>query len=290
MRRARIALAMALLLFACRKRPTPGEPPPSIAITKAPEDAGPPSSPSTTSTPSTTTFVPPPPPPPAKNAPLVRPVRWLCKEQGCEGYPTYAYDYLPAVSADDAFVAYVEERDGWGHTRTPGVRVVAVDTTASIAFFPLVTGADDMNSMATVARRKAEFQKLVDAANAGLAPYAFRPLFPRSEGPACGPGSTDPCQSFLFPDLRIEVQTIEEGAAAGSGTERVIVEHLGKEVARVNAKAWDPLSGCSTRSFGLVGARADARLAVFVSDIVMTGHNCDGVEESQPWAVKIVRW
>jgi hypothetical protein len=64
----------------------------------------------------------------------------------------------------------------------------------------------------------------------------------------------------------------------------------GESKTRASAKDWDPMSNCSQRAFQLIGVRADVKVAVFVSQIVSTGHNCDGVAEHQPWAVRIVRW
>lgn len=119
-------------------------------------------------------------------APAVRPVRWTCEEQECEGWPVYAYEYLPAVSDDGELVAIVEERDGWRHTRQPGVRIVSVRTRATVQFFPLTTGERDMTTMATVMRRKGEFEALVAAANNGLSKLPFRALYPAANEVARG--------------------------------------------------------------------------------------------------------
>ncbi|HSO34925.1 MAG TPA: hypothetical protein VLT33_20490 [Labilithrix sp.] len=229
---------------------------------------------------------------PAKNAPHVRAVRWICEEQDCEGYPVFAYDYLPAVSADGRFVAHVEERDGWGHSSEVGVRVVSTESGASVAFFSVVAGARNMDSMKAALARKAEFQALVDAANAGLAPFAFRPLFPRTSSADCGSGrpGAPACARSLVPELAIDVWSKDDQGPRSSGIAKVVVRQGGKELANVSAKDWDPGSGCSTRAFELLGARADAHVAVFVSNLVMTGHNCDGVKERQPWPVRVVRW
>jgi len=213
------------------------------------------------------------PAPRAKSAPLVRAVKWLCQDQSCEGAPQLAYDYLPAVSADGKFVAHVEEGDGWGHTQHVGVRVTSSETGLPVDFFPVLVRGRDMATMTAVLRNKGEFEGLIHAANAGLAPYDFRPLFPES-----------------VRELAIEVVAKDERDPAAPGLAKVIVRQSGKVVARVDATTWNPGSGCSTRAFRLLGARADAHVAVFLSRIVMTGHNCDGVAEPQPWPIKIVRW
>lgn len=169
--------------------------------------------------------------------PFVRPVKWLCDEQECEGQPTIAYDYLPAVTSDGRFVATVEERDGWGHTRVPGVRVYDTRTNASVEFYPVLEPGIDLHKDLS---KKSEHEARIKAVNAALAGRGFRPL-----------------QAFASPPAP-------------------------------SAK-WDPLSGCSTRAFQFAGGRRDVGVAVFVSRIVMTGHNCDGVPEQQPWAVRVVR-
>ena len=229
------------------------------------------------------------PAPRAKTAPLVRAVTWICQEQSCEGGPVLAYDYLPAVSADGKFVAHVEERDGWGHTKRVGVRVTSTETGESADFFPVVVRARDMTTMEAALRHKGEHEALIRAANAGLAAYDFRPLFPETSSTDCGAGKPG-CARRLVPELAIDVVSKDEHDATSPGIAKVIVRQGGKEMVRVDARDWDPESGCSTRAFGLLGARADAHVAVFLSTIVMTGHNCDGVVERQPWAIKIGRW
>ncbi len=149
------------------------------------------------------------------HSPRVRAVRWTCDEQECEGWPVYAYEYLPAVSDDGELVAIVEERDGWRHTAQPGVRIVSVRTHATVQFFPLTIGARDMTTMPTVERRKGEFEALVAAANDGLSKTPFRALYPASNELARGDTRDwDPesgCSTRAFqlvgvrPELRLAV-------------------------------------------------------------------------------------
>jgi hypothetical protein len=199
----------------------------------------------------------------------------LCHDQDCEGAPRFAYDYLPAVSADGHHVAIVEERDGWAHTRMPGVRVSSTDSGASEAFFSVIVPGVDLTRDL---RRKAEYESLVRTGNEGLAAFDFRPLFPATEE------TSESGRTILrVAGIQIEVSSPDQPRP------EIVIRH-GTVTKHVPTHDWDPGSGCSLRAFRFAGARPDVRVAVFVSEITMTGHNCDGVAERQPWAVRAVRW
>lgn len=222
----------------------------------------------------------------------------------CEWWPTYGYDYLPAVRADGALVAVVEERDGWGHTKTPGVRFVATSDGSTAAFHPLVTGANDMRTYAVVNARRAEFSALVDAANAGLDAQAWWPLLPPGE-PTIeldeGKGFRKAALAEGCESCRVRVRWSVTGVVVtltgrrfqGFGippadAELATVAVDGKEVARVRAAAWPRAASCSTTVLTPVGVRREARTAVFTETAVETTHACDGVAEPRVWHP--VRW
>jgi hypothetical protein len=236
--------------------------------------------------------------------PQVRVQQWLCESQMCEGWPTYAYDYLPAASADGDVVAVVEERDGWGHTRTPGVRFVATSSGASAAFHPLVTGTNDVTSYAVVTARRTEFAALVDAANTALDARAWWPLLPPGEPAieldqgngfreASGADGCEACRVRVRWSVAGIVVTLTGRKFIGSGippndADLATVAVDGKEVARARAGAWPKAPSCSTTVLEPIGVRREARVVVFTETRVLTTHFCDGIEEPRVW--HSMRW
>lgn len=219
---------------------------------------------------------------------LVRAVRWLCEEQACEGGPEFAYDGLPAVSANGDHVAIVEERDGWGHTPAPGVRIVNATTGASERFLSLAVPSVDLRRDLS---KKSVYEARIRAANEALSAYDLRPLWPADEHrgePVDGAEGKPVRVVARVAGVRIEMRYGDRAVSTEKLLE-VVVEH-GGVTKRVAAGAWDAGGVCSHRAFRLSGLRPDVRVAVFVSEITSTTHGCDGVPEPQPWPVRVVRW
>lgn len=242
----------------------------------------------------------------ASAKPRVRATKWVCEEQQCEGWPTFAYDYLPAVTKDGATLAVVEERDGWGHVPDPGVRFLDATKATSVAFHPLARGERDITSYAAFAKRKTELEDLVAKANEALDARSWVTLLPvkdpptfvdRGKGWEKLDGAVDDCKSCRFrTDWSVAAVTVSliskafaGGVAAPGALERASVTVDGRTVKTVtDMTSWRAKKGCAERILQLVGIRRDPNVAAFLETSGSTTHACDGKREPQEY--RVLRW
>lgn len=234
----------------------------------------------------------------APHGPLVRATAWVCEDQECEGKPTLAYDYLPAVAADGT-VALVEERDGWGHVSKPGIRFVGAD--GKTAFVPTVTG-QPTGSFEVFSKHKREHEAAITNANAELNRRQMRAMFldpaPKAEvligkdwKPSDGAGAQGARVRTRYRTGDVEVQVVLADGhepATPSNLHEIVVLQAGREVLRRAGKSFADRSGCSARAMTPPYAHADLHTVAFSFTNGMTSHACDGKEE--PQVHHVLRW
>jgi hypothetical protein len=216
--------------------------------------------------------------------PRVRPVKWVCRDWECESRPSLAYEGLPAVSQDGAIVAFVEERDGWGHVKQAGIRLVARD--GATTFLP-TTARPTTESFEAYAAHRAEHQGVVDDANRVLATAQYRALLPVSLGEGARASATvaGVRVTFVFPD---------EAAAQGGFMNRPgplfteLTIEAGGPIVRRSGTDFPDEAGCSARRLVVDGIDPAARVLAFTFTNGLTQHNCDGRPE--PQVHHVVRW
>lgn len=248
--------------------------------------------------------------PASKVKPQVRPKKWVCDDQACEGWSSFAYDFLPAVTTDGAIAAVVEERDGWGHVPDPGVRFVETKDGASLEFHALAQGKRDLGTYEAFAKRKSELEGIVAKANAALDGKSWVTLLPagdpltfmqRDGGWTKIDGEDGKCVSCTFESRwtasGITLALVTSQPSFGDGVDphrvrgaKVTVD--GKVVLEkkvdVSATLWPVKKGCSDRKLVLLGMRRDPNVAVLRETHGATTHACDGKRE--PQEVRVLRW
>lgn len=250
--------------------------------------------------------------PPGNVRPHVRAKKWVCTEQECEGWSSFAYDSLPAVTTDGAIAAVVEERDGWGHVPDPGVRFVDTRDGASLEFHALAQGKRDLVTYQAFAARKSELEGIVAKANAALDAKRWVTLLPAGDpltfmlqqGRWVKIDAEDiNCVACTFESRwtvsGITVALVTSAPSFGGGVEpktvkgvkitvdgRVVVEKKTEGGAR--GPLWPVKAGCSERKLVLLGARRDPNVALLRETHGATTHACDGKRE--PQEVRALRW
>lgn len=247
-------------------------------------------------------------PAPAGAHPRVRVDHWLCEDQECEGGPTYAYDDLPAVHEDGSVVAVVEERDGWGHTKSPGIRLLS-SSSATLAFYPVVSKNAKTHDEADIAASRAKHEPLLAAVNAELSKATWRPLLPPNfvAWEVRVNGQWTAAESLAENAARPEERAVSEVAGVRltfyarpnssgfSGPNRVdldVLDHIdlqteNKVVASINTRSWTD-HRCSQTVVRALGVRPELRIALLAQMSGRTSHACDGKEEKDSYHV--VRW
>lgn len=233
----------------------------------------------------------------AGRAPLVRATKWVCEDQACEGMPTLAYDYLPAVTESGDAVAFVEERDGWGHTAKIGIHLVS--GSREIAFLPTVTG-DGTRTFVDYSKKAAAHRGVIDAANTELAKLGLRPLFPlTSAGEEVlvsgrwtkADASDTGKRRAVYTYANVRVVVTEPKADDTLSTARfasIAVSVDGKEVVKKAGKELPDSAGCSARRMRLDGIRVESRALAITYTNGTTSHACDGKPE--PQVHHVIRW
>lgn len=232
-------------------------------------------------------------------APLVRATKWVCEDQDCEGMPTLAYDYLPAVTESGDVVAFVEERDGWGHTAKIGIHLVS--GSREIAFLPTVTG-DGTQTFADYIKKAATHKAVIDAANADLAKRGLRPLYPLTaagEEVLVSGRWTKADESegrkrrsvYTFANVRVVVTEPKNDDIQSRSQvrfEAIAVSVDGREVVKKTGAELPDSAGCSARRMKLDGVRVDSRALALTYTNGETSHACDGKPE--PQVHHVIRW
>jgi hypothetical protein len=293
-----LTLVLLVPLLACADAPPP-------AVAKAPASQSAPS-PEPPVVPAQSAPPPAPPAPPAapvdaaapaSSAPLVRATKWVCDEQECEGRPVVAYDYLPAVTESGDLVAFVEERDGWGHTAKIGVHLVS--GSREVAFLPTVTG-DETLTLAAYQKKAKLHEGAITSANAALSKHPFRPLYPlavageevlvKGAWTKMADGITGKRRvTHAYANVRVVVtDPKDDEAQAGPRFESLVVEVDGKEVVTKKGTELPDQAGCSARRMVLDGVRAASKALALTFTNGATSHACDARRE--PQVHHVVRW
>lgn len=213
--------------------------------------------------------------------------------------PTLAYDYLPAVSESGDVVAFVEERDGWGHTAKIGVHLVS--GSREIAFLPTVT-RDGTSTFADYSKKAAAHRGVIDAANAELAKRGLRPLFPFSSAgeevlvsgrwtKADASAGGKRRAVYTFANVRVVVtDPKDDGMVSRSHVrfESIAVFVDGKEVVKKMGGDLPDSAGCSGRRMSLDGVRVESKALALTYTNGETSHACDGKPE--PQVHHVIRW
>ncbi|MFO0643996.1 MAG: hypothetical protein U0183_32520 [Polyangiaceae bacterium] len=300
--RSALVPALALVLTACATPPDPSAPaapqplPPSLASAvndAAVNDAGPPGpvvvDAASDAVDAGATR--------ASGAPRVRATKWVCEDQECEAMPTLAYDYLPAVTEAGDLVAFVEERDGWGHTAKIGVHLVSGGR--ETAYLPTVT-RETTSTFAEYSKRASAHQAVIAAANAELAKHTLRPLFPLTEageevfvnGAWTKPsaGATGKLRRvYTYANVRVLVtEPADDDWLAKARFASIAVLVDGKEVVRKTGGELPDSAGCSARRMQLDGVRVESRTLALTYTNGTTSHACDG--RSEPQVHHVIRW
>ena len=250
--------------------------------------------------------------PPGNVKPHVRAKKWVCTEQECERWSSFAYDHLPAVTTDGAIAAVVEERDGWGHVPDPGVRFVDTRDGASLEFHALAQGKRDLGTYEAFAKRKSELEGIVAKVNAALDAKRWVTLLPAGdpltfmlqEGRWVKIDAEDiNCVACTFESRwtasGVTVALVTSSPSFGDGVAPKSVKGVkitvdGKVVLekKTNGGASGPLwpvkAGCSERKLVLLGVRRDPNVALLRETNGATSHACDGKRE--PQEVRALRW
>lgn len=232
---------------------------------------------------------------PPTGTPFVRATKWVCDRQECEGRPALAYDYLPAVSDAGDLVAFVEERDGWGHTARVGIHLVS--GSGEVAFLPTLTGNATW-SYAEYAKDATAHRAVIDAANTELSQRSMRPLFPPAESwtevfvggkwVKEGPEPAKRRITYAQGGVRVTVTDPRDYAPGPSRFESLLVTQNGKEVVRKTGADLPDQRGCSSRAVKLEGIRGDVRTVAITYTNGMTSHACDG--KAEPQVHHIIHW
>lgn len=233
----------------------------------------------------------------ASGAPRVRATKWVCEDQECEAMPTIAYDYLPAISEAGDLVAFVEERDGWGHTAKIGVHLVSGGR--ETAYLPTVT-REPTSTFAEYSKRASAHQAVIAAANAELAKHTLLPLFPLTEAgeevfangawtkPAAGITGRSR-RVYTYANVRVLVtEPKDDDVLAKTRFASIAVLVDGKEVVRKTGAELPDSAGCSARRMQLDGVRVESRALALTYTNGTTSHACDGT--SEPQVHHVIRW
>ncbi len=206
-------------------------------------------------------------------------------DQGHEGWPDYEYAGLPAVTEDGAKVAVVEERDGWGHTKTPGVRILDA-TGKSVGWFP-VTPAGMPAPKSEVVMKQAEkaLNDLLKKANDELAKGKWLPL-------RTGPVTTKSDAKGFVATMQVGVIAVRMSFPSQDDydgrvppTEISLRNTKTMLMTAVDSSGWLSTAKCATPSFSVVGLNEKAKVVVFHQHIGATTHACDGVAVPHDWRV-----
>lgn len=244
--------------------------------------------------------------------PHVRAKKWVCDEQACEGWSSFAYDYLPAVTTDGAIAAVVEERDGWGHVPDPGVRFVDTRDGTSLELHALAQGKRDITTYEAFAKRKSELEAIVAKANAALDAKRWVTLLPAGdpltfmlqEGRWVKIDAEDgKCVACTFESrwtvAGVTVALVTSSPSFGDGVAPKSVKGAkitvdGKVVLEkkieggASGPLWPVKTGCSERKLVLLGVRRDPNVVLLRETNGTTSHACDGKRE--PQEVRALRW
>ncbi|MBX3160700.1 MAG: hypothetical protein KF773_32335 [Deltaproteobacteria bacterium] len=206
-----------------------------------------------------------------------------------EGYPPFEYDHLPAVSVDRTKVAVVEERDGWGHTATPGVRILDVASGKTVTWLPVV-GGDRWPDDAAVGRSRAAIEELVAAANAVLARTSWHPLATPGEPTTTGEDADRIVAWTLGPHTVTMTYAPDDPYAEDPRSlpsTIVITDSAGRQVTRVDdvRNRWRHTARCATPSFSLAAVHPASHILVFHQKLGLTSHDCDGVNVPDDWRI-----
>lgn len=197
-----------------------------------------------------------------------------------EGWPVFEYEGLPALSEDGTKLAVVEERDGWGHTPVPGVRVVDTATGRSLQFLALVPAGKGPEALAALAKLETVFKARIAAANEALAKVKWESL---ADVTADNAKDRD---GWKVDGLAIAVEwaTSEPGdlkkvAIRDAASNQILVER--------DATPWRRTMACATPDLRLIGSNRAKKLVAFSQHLGSTLHNCDGI--AIPKEYRIVR-
>ena len=194
-----------------------------------------------------------------------------CDEQSLEGGAPLRYKHFPAVSADGAVIAVVEERDGWGHTSVPGVRLLDRN---GATLKRLALGGD-----------RGAAEPLVAQANAALGAYTWLPV----EMPPVKHREVSDTESesrLVLADFAVTYNQRSNGDYSRPPYRIKVTTHDGRVINERNVETeWSHEPGCNLPAFEFVGGNATARVVLFKTGLGMGGHNCDGVEQPPAWHI-----
>ena len=186
-----------------------------------------------------------------------------------ESWPVFEYDGLPAISTDGTKIAAVEERDGWGHTPVPGIRILDAATGRSLEFLPLVPPGTAPGGSAALQRLAPTFQARTGAANAKLARTQWESLAGVGGDRTAGP-------EWAVDGWKIKCDRQPDSDELARLT--VVDSASGKVLLDRNLATWSRANiNCATPDLRLVGVSRARKIAVFRQQLGGTLHNCDGV-------------
>lgn len=208
----------------------------------------------------------------------VKPVDETYDDRANESWPAVEYTGLPAVSADGAFVAVVEERDGWGHVVAFGVRVLDVASSATGAWIPLNASTKAPRGAPALKRAVPAMQQRAKMAAGFFTTQPWELLVG---------GDTAPSEdgSWRVEGARIVVTSTD----AGQPKRLVITDATTNDaLADMDVSSWSRANvRCAGTTVELVGVSRPRRVAVFRQGVGPTTHACDGVVV--PMAYRVVR-
>ncbi len=203
-------------------------------------------------------------------------------EQAQEGWPEYEYAGLPAISEDATKVAVVEERDGWGHTKTPGVRVLD-NTGKTLSWLPLVPATGAPANEANAKKAEPTFKGYVTRANAELTKTKWVALSAPEASPKALTGSYLVTMQVGPVALRMTFASKAEYEGHAVPKALSFKNASTSSLVEVDPTTWPARPACATPSFTVVGMTTT--LAVFHQHLGTTSHACDGVPVSHDWRV-----